>query len=155
MGTKHAVDLDVIDDEKRNKDIIIDEDRPFAAKTGADADVIEDIDPNDRLPDRAIQNDNGSVTLPLLFPQTLTIKKAGKVREQIFDKLTFHRLNGADQRAIAAASDEMLNVVAFSRSTRTSQAIMNVLYDKLDAADITAAAQVLSSFLSNGRKTGK
>ncbi|MEE9926456.1 MAG: hypothetical protein PBV01_24400 [Brucella anthropi] len=48
-----------------------------------------------------------------------------------------------------------MNVVAFSRSTRISQAIMNVLYDRLDAADITAAAQVLSSFLASGRKTGK
>ncbi|APY14207.1 hypothetical protein BKD02_07920 [Brucella sp. 09RB8910] len=89
------------------------------------------------------------------YPRTLEIKKGGKVREEKYSELTFHRLTGADQRAISATSEDSMNVVAFSRSTRISQAIMNVLYDRLDAADITASAQVLSSFLASGRKTGK
>ncbi|MFD1792075.1 hypothetical protein ACFSE0_10545 [Ochrobactrum teleogrylli] len=152
---KNIVDLDVTDEVLPIKDVVVDEDNPASLALTAAADVIEDIDPNDRLPDRAIQNDNGSVTLPLLYPQKLTIKKDSKVREETYSELTFHRLNGADQRAIAATSEESTNVVAFSRSTKISQAIMNVLYDKLDAADITAAAQVLSSFLGSGRKTGK
>nr|WP_278520474.1 hypothetical protein [Brucella anthropi] len=152
---KNVVDLDLTDEERPVTDAVVDLDKPVSTKVGAVADVIEDIDPNDRLPDHAIQNDNGSVTLPLLYPQTLTIRKAGKTREEKYSELTFHRLNGADHRAISATSEESSNVVAFARSTRISQAIMNALYDKLDAADITAASQVLSSFLGNGRKTGK
>ncbi len=156
MATKNTVDLDITDDENTVTDtVVVDEDRPATVKLGAGVDVVEDIDPNDRLPDRATQNNDGSVTLPLLYPQKLTIRKAGKERTETYSELTFHRLTGADQRAISATSDDTVNVVAFARSTRTSQAIMNVLYDRLDAADITAAAQVLSSFLNSGRKTGK
>jgi len=152
---KNIVDLDLTDEERPVTDAVVDLDRPVSTKAGVVADVDEDIDPNDRLPDHAIQNDNGSVTLPLLYPRTLEIKKGGKVREERYSELTFHRLTGADQRAISATSEDSMNVVAFSRSTRISQAIMNVLYDRLDAADITASAQVLSSFLASGRKTGK
>lgn len=154
MSTKHTVDLDIIDDDQNGTDIVVDESAPVAL-AGAAADVVEDIDGGERLPDNAVQNADGSVTLSLLYPQTLKVKKGDKVREENYDKLTFHRLNGADQRAIAAATDSMLNVVAFSRSTRISQAIMNVLFDKMDAADITAGAQVFSHFLGSGRKTGK
>ena len=154
MGTKHTVDLDIIDDDQSGSDIVVDENAPVAL-TGAAADVIEDIDPGDRLPDNAVQNADGSVTLKLQYPQKLRIRKGEKVREENYEQLTFHRLNGADQRAIAAASDSMLNVVAFSRSTRISQGIMNALFDLMDAADISAGAQVFSHFLGSGRKTGK
>ncbi|MCV9907177.1 hypothetical protein OIV19_06030 [Brucella sp. HL-2] len=154
MGTKQVVDLDMTDTDQVNKSIVVDESAPLAL-TGATADVVEDIAESDRLPDNAVQNADGSVTLTLFYPQTLTVKKGDKVREENYEHLTFHRLNGADQRAIAAASDSMLNVVAFSRSTRISQAIMNVLFDKMDAADISAGAQVFSHFLGSGRKTGK
>ena len=154
MSTKHTVDLDIIDDDQKPSDIVVDVNAPVAL-TGAAADVIEDIDPGDRLPDNAVQNADGSVTLKLQYPQKLKIKKGEKVREENYEQLTFHRLNGADQRAIASASDSMLNVVAFSRSTRISQAIMNALFDMMDAADISAGAQVFSHFLGSGRKTGK
>ena len=154
MGTKHTVDLDIIDDDHNGPEIVVDANAPVAL-TGAAADVIEDIDPGDRLPDNAVQNADGSVTLKLLYPQKLRIRKGEKVREENYEQLTFHRLNGADQRAIAAASDSMLNVVAFSRSTRISQGIMNALFDLMDAADISAGAQVFSHFLGSGRKTGK
>ena len=154
MSTKHTVDLDVIDDDQNGPDIVVDENAPVAL-TGAAADVVEDIEPGDRLPDHAVQNADGSVTLKLLYPQKLRIRKGEKVREENYEQLTFHRLNGADQRAIAAASDSMLNVVAFSRSTRISQGIMNALFDLMDAADISAGAQVFSHFLGSGRKTGK
>ena len=154
MSTKHTVDLDIIDDDQKPSDIVVDVNAPVAL-TGAAADVIEDIDPGDRLPDNAVQNADGSVTLKLQYPQKLKIKKGENVREENYEQLTFHRLNGADQRAIASASDSMLNVVAFSRSTRISQAIMNALFDMMDAADISAGAQVFSHFLGSGRKTGK
>lgn len=151
---KNNLDLDVIDDDQTGTDTIVDENAPVALP-GAGADVVEDIDGGERLPDNAVANADGSVTLTLLYPQTLQIRKNDTVRETKYDKLTFHRLNGADQRAIMAASNSMLNVVAFSRSTRISQAIMNALFDRMDAADIAAGAQVFNHFLDSGRKTGK
>lgn len=154
MGTKQVVDLDMTETDLANKPIIVDENAPLALP-GTTADVVDDIDASDRLPDNATANADGSVTLTLLYPQALTVKKGDKVREEKYEQLIFHRLNGADQRAIATANDSMLNVVAFSRSTRISQAIMNVLFDKMDAADITAGAQVFAHFLGSGRKTGK
>ena len=151
---KNVVDLDMTDGETSSTDIVVDENTPVAIP-GVTADVIEDVDPSDRLPESAVLNADGSVTLPLEYPQTLTVKKGEKVREEHFNELVFHRLSGADQRAIASASDAMLNVVAFARSTRINQAIMNVLFDKMDAADINAGAQVFQHFLKRGRKTGK
>lgn len=151
---KNIVDLDLTDGNDTVTDTVVDENAPVALP-GSDADVVEGVDANIGLPENAVQNLDGSVTLTLLYPQSLTIKGTDSTRTETYATLTFHRLNGADQRAIASASDAMLNVVAFARSTRMREAIMNKLFDKLDAADINAAAQVLSSFLNSGRKTGK
>lgn len=136
---------------------VVDEDRagtmPAAAR---DRDVVdEDIDPLDQLPAHAIPNEDGSVQLPLKYPRTVQVRKEGKVRTDEYDSLTFHRLTGADQRAIAAASDGSMSMVAFARSTRINQAVMNALFDKMDAADIAAGGQVLNSFFATGRTTGK
>ena len=38
---------------------------------------------------------------------------------------------------------------------RLNQAVMNALFDKMDAADIAAGGQVLNSFFATGRTTGK
>ena len=151
---KNVVDLDLTDENDTVTDTVVDENAPVTLP-GSDADVVEGVDANSGLPENAVQNLDGSVTLTLLYPQSLTIKGTDSTRTESYATLTFHRLNGADQRAIASASDAMLNVVAFARSTRMREAIMNKLFDKLDAADINAAAQVLSSFLNSGRKTGK
>ncbi|NKC04289.1 phage tail assembly protein [Brucella haematophila] len=151
---KNIVDLDLTDENDTVRDTAVDENAPVTLP-GSDADVVEGVDANSGLPENAVQNLDGSVTLTLLYPQSLTIKGTDSTRTESYTTLTFHRLNGADQRAIASASDAMLNVVAFARSTRMREAIMNKLFDKLDAADINAAAQVLSSFLNSGRKTGK
>ncbi|SIQ23835.1 hypothetical protein SAMN05880590_102736 [Rhizobium sp. RU35A] len=109
----------------------------------------------DKLPARAVENDDGSVTLPLAYPKTLRTRKNGQERERVFDALTFHRLSGKDQRIIGGASPEMQAVVAFAQSTRINQAVMNALYDKLDLADITDAGRVLNHFLTSGPKTGR
>ncbi|WP_152979827.1 hypothetical protein [Mesorhizobium sp. 1M-11] len=135
---------------------VVDEDAAVAVRPALPADVVdEDVDPLDKLPPRAIPNADGSVTLPLLYPKELQIRKLGKIRTDRFDSLTFHRLTGADQRAIAATSEETMSVVAFARSTRLSQAVMNALFDKMDGADIAAGGQVLNSFFATGRTTGR
>lgn len=157
-GAKVHVDLD--EDETVQSAVedaaeVVDEDAPIAAKT-VDADVVdEDVDPLDRLPPGAVTNADGTVTLPLKFPRELRISKNGKIRIERYESLTFHRLTGADQRAIGATSEEMMPVVAFARSTRLSQAAMNALFDRMDAADLVAGGQVLNSFLATGRRTGR
>lgn len=151
MGTTLKVDLD--EDEAVATGVA-------KAATGeavaARPDIVdEDADPRDKLPDRAIQNDDGSVTLPLLYPQTLVRKKDNKTSEERFESLTFHRLRGADQQRIASTSDEKQAAVAFSCSTRLSQVVMDKLYEKLDLEDISDAGRVLNHFLTSGRKTGR
>lgn len=154
----HEIDLDEdAETEAESSDAVIDEDAPVALASPDDDVVDEDaeLDPADRLPKRAVRNADGSVTLPLLYPVKIRRKRNERVREQTFERLVFHRLTGADQRAIAAASEDMQGVVAFARSTRENQAVMNKLFDKMDAADITAGGQVLNNFFASGPRTGR
>lgn len=154
-ATEIKIDLD--EDERRQPETdIVEEDAKVPASAAIDGDIVdEDFDPSDRLPPQAVRNADHTVTLPLAYPQTITSRKDGKIRERKFDQLVFHRLNGADQRAIQAASEEMTAVVAIGQSTKINQAIMNRLFDKMDASDLNAAGQVLNHFLASGRKAGK
>lgn len=145
-------------------DIDLDEDQGNALPTAGSADtdllidgdiVNEDADSLDRLPDRAIQNSDRSVTLPLLYPVTIRSKKDGTIREKHYSSLTFHRLTGKDQRAIGATSQEKMPIVALACSTRLTQVLMDAIYDKMDGADIQDAGRVLNSFLTSGRTTGR
>lgn len=123
---------------------------------GAKAVIIdEDGGETDKLPSRAVRNDDGSVTLPLIEAVTITTRKDGKVGERTFESLTFFRLKGADIQAIAAASKENDTVVTFARSTRTMQAVMNAVFDKMDAADIVDGGKVINHFLTSGPRTGR
>lgn len=146
----------VVDLDEDNAAGVVDEDAKVAATAELPADVVdEDVDPLDRLPPLAVTNADGTVTLPLKFPVELQIRKDGKIRVDCYFELTFHRLTGADFRAIGAVSEEMQTVVAIGRSARMSQAVMNALFDRMDAADIAAAGQVLNSFFATGRRTGR
>lgn len=151
----------------KNVTIDLDEDATSGAVTNVSAKIVdegtsgrsdivdEDADPRDRLPERAIQNADGSVTLPLLYPQVVVRKKEGKTWDDEFATLTFHRLRGADQQRIANVSDEKQVAVALSCSTRIPQMVMDKLYEKLDLEDITDAGRVINHFLTSGRKTGR
>ncbi|TAY75337.1 hypothetical protein [Rhizobium ruizarguesonis] len=144
-----------LDEGKAQTNLIVDEDRPLALDGKRDKDVVdEDANPLDQLPEDVFRNTDGSVTLPLNVPVTLRIKKGGEIRERKFSELIFHRLNGADQRAIAAATKEHEVAVTFARSTHLNQATMNGLYDQMDLSDITRAGRVINFFVSNGPKTG-
>jgi hypothetical protein len=150
------VTIDFDEDAVQTTDTVVDEDRPVSFDTGKSNDVVdEDVNPLDALPDDAVRNADGSVTLPLHFPVAIRTKKDGKVKEKAYRELVFHRLVGADQRAIAAVSDEHTTVVTFSRSTRINQAIMNAIFDKMDLADVARAGRVLNHFLSSGPRTGR
>lgn len=153
-GKNVEIDLDEGTASTDTDQIIIEEGQ-LAIETVEDGVIDEDANPLDKLPKHAVKNDDGSVTLPLYEEVTLRTRKDGKVRERVFKDLTFHRLNGADQRAIAAAEDKDMAVVSFARSTRINQAVMNALFDKLDASDINYAGRVLNHFLSSGPRTGR
>jgi hypothetical protein len=122
---------------------------------GAEEAVVDEDGALDRLPKEARRNDDGTVTLTLHYPQKISSKKEGKIRERLFETLTFHRLTGRDQRAIASATDDMQTVVALAQSAKLNQAVMNALYEKMDMADITNCGRVLNHFLTNGPATGR
>lgn len=114
--------------------------------------VNEDADLAGGLPKRAVTNEDGSITLPLRFPVTLTIRSSSAgTRTETYADLTFHRLLGGDIRAIQSASKETQGAVMLARSARIREPIMNVLFDKLDAADIADSGQIVGTFLGNGR----
>ncbi|MBD8554920.1 hypothetical protein IFT84_10330 [Rhizobium sp. CFBP 8762] len=157
--TTYSLDIDLDAEPDTSAvlaDTIVVEDGPLPGVAKADTDIVnEDIDALDKLPDHAVRNLDGSVTLPLRFPVTIKSQKGGKITERRFEHLVFHRLVGADQRAIAAVADEHMAPVSFARSTRLNQAIMNALFDRMDVADIASGGQVLNHFLTNGPTTGR
>lgn len=110
-----------------------------------------------KLPERAKSNDDGSVTLPLLFPVTLQFRKGstGDIVDEQFDELKLHRLNGEDMIAIMSAGVGQSAVVSIARSARMSPAKMTILYKRMDGSDIFAVGEVVSFFLSAGRTTGR
>lgn len=140
-----------IDDEKpaRAAGAVIDED---AAQPVVD----EDEDLEGGLPRRAVRNDDGTITLPLRETVTLKIRSKDRgEREEVFAELTFHRLKGADMNAVMAAAKEHQPKVMLARATRTREPIMNALWNEMDAADISDAAQVAAHFFGSGRTTGR
>ena len=114
--------------------------------------VNEDADTGDQLPARVVHNDDGSITLPLLHPRTLTIRSAKNGDRLVtYNELKFNRMNGADMNAIAAADKAAQIPTMFARSTRTSPAVMKALHDVMDAEDIADGAQVVLHFFGSGR----
>lgn len=126
-----------------------DETSGAAAATAGAAVVIEDGSEEKaaKLPARAVRNDDGTVTLPLLAPVTLTVKTGRGASEEVYSELTFHELTGRDLRQIAQAKADMQTVVALACATRISVPRMNAMFDLLKQKDVTAAAAVIS-FLS-------
>jgi hypothetical protein len=118
--------------------------------------IDENADDLPVLPKEAKLNDDGSVTLTLLYPRTLKFRSTtGKLREEQHNELVFRRLSGADMNAISATSTASSPIVAFAQSTRMKPAIMKGLYSIMDASDIQNGAAIIEYFFGNGRKTGK
>ncbi|MFG1466826.1 hypothetical protein V5F77_28895 [Xanthobacter sp. DSM 24535] len=142
-------------------DLIIDLDEAKTAAGGA-SDIVdldstpvvdEDADLGDALPKRAVMNPDGSITLPLRLPVAVRSRsQQGTERTEEFKALTFHRLVGADLRAITSAATASQPVVMLARSARIREAVMNVAFDKMDAADIADATAVVAHFFDGGQK---
>jgi hypothetical protein len=99
----------------------------------------------------------GAVRLPLAYPVTVSFRSArtGEVTKETTAELVLHRLNGAAVRAIQAASEGNVIVVSLAQAMRLSEAKVGPLLDRMDAADLAAASDVIAGFLGNGRKTGR
>lgn len=122
-------------------------------ETGSPAVVDEDAALGGELPAHAVRNDNGTVTLTLRKPVTLTIRNSrGGERSETYAELTFRDLNGADFRAIGAAAPAAQQVVTLARSTGIREAVMNALFDKMTGADIIDAGQCALSFLPDSAR---
>jgi len=138
---------------KQGQTIVIDDSEDgtagVAATAAGAAIVVEDGSEEKaaKLPARAVLNDDGTVTLTLLAPVTLTVKTGRGASEEVYAELTFHELTGKDLRQIAQAKADMQTVVALACATRISVPRMNALFDLLKQKDVTAAAAVIS-FLS-------
>ncbi|WP_100965355.1 phage tail assembly protein [Bosea sp. FBZP-16] len=99
------------------------------------------------LPARATLNANGTVTLKLVKPITLTISKGGKERQEVCAELTFRELTGADLRVVAQEKDEMKRtILTLARATGMSSPRMNVLFDRMAQRDVGGATAVISYF---------
>lgn len=112
--------------------------------------IVEDDDELERkptLPARATLNADGTVTLKLVKPITLTISKAGKERQETCAELTFRELTGADLRIVAQEKDEMKRtILTLARATGMSSPRMNVLFDRMAQRDVGGATAVISYF---------
>lgn len=100
-----------------------------------------------QLPARATLNDDGSVTLALVKPVTLTIRKGENEKQETYAELTFRELTGADLRVVAQEKDEMKRtILTLARATGMSSVRMNVLFDRLAQRDVGGATAVISYF---------
>lgn len=130
---------------------------PEAAESQTDdVAVIGDDDP-EGLPPHAKAQEGGTILLPLRHPVTLRYRtpKSERVREEQIAELVFHRLTGADMRAITAVSQDAMAPVSIARSCRIPEAKFHPIYDRMDAEDVTYASRVVAHFLGSGRKTGR
>lgn len=150
-------DEEVFQKPEGTEDEIVEEDDVEPVAEIEDPDIVdEDLPEEDRLPEDAIQNKDGSVTLPLKYPQVVKSRKNGEVRSRNFAELRFYRLSGKDQRIVSSVERQEDTIpTAFARSTRLNQKVMNNLYDKMDSHDIMRAGQVLNHFLATGPRTGR
>lgn len=137
-------DGDVVVDETEAGGVVTSEAGAGGAAT--DAVVIEDEaeDKKAKLPPQALRNADGTITLPLKRPVTLTIKNATGERKETVTELTFHEMSGIDLRLIAQAAPDMQTIVTMARATRMPTHRMSVLFDRMLGRDVTAAVAVVS-----------
>lgn len=150
----------------QGKTTVIDlDDAPAAGAAASEPVVIEDdgaaavvVDEDGELggdlPTGATRNADGSVTLKLTRPVSVTVRSARNgERQETYAELTFRDLTGADVRAIQAASPASQPIVMLARSTGIREAVMNRLFDLMRAADIAAAQECVASFFPAGAKS--
>lgn len=119
----------------------------LGATAGFDVVVIDEgFAPLD-LPRNAVLNDDGSVTLTFEFPRDLQFKAVGGavVKTEHHDHLVLRRLRGPDVVKILASKRS--NETALALACGISAARVSLLLDAMDAADATAARNVVAELL--------
>lgn len=107
------------------------------------ADVTEREGEAPQLPERAVDNGDGTITLTLIKPVSLTIKGAdGKTREERYEALVFHELVGADMRKIMQAPEQRRVDAMLAAALRMPQVTAGALFDRMGRRDIEAATSV-------------
>lgn len=135
-------DIVVIDEEESTKTAI------------TDPAVIQDEEETetDALNPRIRRNDDGTVTLTLIHPVSVIYKRDGSERKDTIRELTFHRVTGADMRAVSSFTNDQ------ERGIRLMCRLANIpvaVFDRLDGADIDGCSEVIEGFLPSSRKTGR
>ncbi len=132
---------------------------PTAAAAPAESDVVvipAEVPDDERLPARAVLQPDGSVILTLRYPVTLRFSQAGSTappREEHYAELRMYRLSGGAMRAVMSAGQNHTVTTGIAKSCRMAQFKFDALFDRMDGADVAAAAQVFSFFLYGGAPT--
>lgn len=137
---------------------LVEEDAARPAAPAADDVVVLDESSFSALPERAAVQEDGSIRLPLLRLVTLAYRNnhSDQVRTEELAELHFRRMNGADIRAIEAASKgNSAIMVTLARASRIPEAKFAKIFDRMDAADISDAGACVERFLANGRRAGR
>ncbi len=130
---------------------------------GDDKDVAvikaDGVDP-EKLPERAKQNDDGSVELPLFVPVVLRWQpmSGGEITtDPPITSITFRRLNGKDVRKVmnAGGGDKYFDALtaAAVQAQFPNAAKWTQVFDRMDGADSAACIKIAQYFLDNGPRT--
>lgn len=116
--------------------------------------IVNEDDTLDELPESAVRNADGTITLTLFEPIDVIYRSSHNgERKETYSALTFGRLNGADIRALQAAAPAAQGAVLLARSAKVREGIMNALWDRMDGSDIAAAQEIVKLFFETGPKT--
>lgn len=108
------------------------------------------------LPQNAVVNADGTITLRLEWPAAIKFKDgAGAVREEPIGELVFHRLRGGDLRAMMNATGKDASLLLFTRSIRKGDGRGPLIFDVLDAVDAKRALDVVGFLAGAGATTGR
>ena len=130
-------------------DVVVGADQVAAA--APDAVVSAEGGAGEKLPKRAVRNDDGTITLPLRMPVTLTVKRPSQgAQSETFDHLTFHAMTGADLAQISVVSDENRGAALVARSAQEPLAVVVAMFRKMDARDARDAQVCAGFFISDG-----
>ena len=130
---------------------------------GDEADVVvikPETEDAKKLPDRAIEHDDGSIELPLFVPVVLRWKstEGGEIKtDPPVNSVTFRRLNGKDVRTVLSSGEGDKFFAELTAASVRAQFPMkhkwlNIL-DRMDGADSAACIRIAQHFLENGPKT--
>lgn len=102
-------------------------------------------------------NEDGSVTLTLLYPVRIQYRNGTEEREEVLKELTLRRSNGGDLRHILRlkGDEEKILVTLFQRLTGLAGGRGDDAFNKLDAVDCGRFSAEVQVFLQQFQETGK